>query len=275
MSTTRNRARKAAPKRAALTARSGATSQSKSQPSAEAPNGQHSQHGMQGQRTATMRKAPAPRQRYRTRRFRMSTGIKVAAAIGGALVVLAVIFVVSNENSASRGQANNYAFAVGQPGPHQMAPAIHLPSTAGGSFDLAAQHGKTVLLYFQEGITCEPCWTQIKDIQSHSSAFHALKIDEIVSITTDPLDVLKQKVADESITIPVLSDQTLSVSQTYTANQYGMMGASRDGHTFVVIGPDGRILWRADYGGSPNYTMYVPIDTLLAALRTGIAGGAP
>jgi len=30
-----------------------------------------------------------------------------------------------------------------------------------------------------------------------------------------------------------------------------------------------RIVWRADYGGAPKYTMYVPMDTLLADLRAG------
>jgi hypothetical protein len=48
-----------------------------------------------------------------------------------------------------------------------------------------------------------------------------------------------------------------------------MMGSSRDGHSFVLIGPDGRIRWRADYGGAPDYTMYVPVANLLADLRKG------
>ena len=93
-----------------------------------------------------------------------------------------------------------------------------------------------------------------------------------MSVTTDPLDALKQKVADEGLSIPVLSDTGLIVSQVYNANSYGMMGTSRDGHTFIVVGPDGRIRWRADYGGSPNYTMYVPVSNLLADIRTGLSG---
>jgi peroxiredoxin len=92
----------------------------------------------------------------------------------------------------------------------------------------------------------------------------------MVSITSDPLSALQQKVRDEGLTIPVLADPNLSVSQTYTANQYGMMGTSRDGHTFILVGPDGRIVWRADFGGAPTYTMYVPVEPLLADLRTGI-----
>jgi len=189
-----------------------------------------------------------------------------------------VIFFLNNPNtgnsSTSANQAGKYAFQVGVPGPGQQAPPITLPSTAGDTFDLASLHGKTVLLYFQEGLTCQPCWDQLKDIQSNSNQFHALGIDTFVSITTDPLDALQQKVANEGLSIPVLSDPGLVVSQAYTANSYGMMGASRDGHTFIVVGPDGRIKWRADYGGSPNYTMYVPVPNLIADIRAGLSGGS-
>jgi len=201
----------------------------------------------------------------------------VAIIVGVAVLALGVIFFLNNRGGSTAGgtgQAGQYAFQVGRPGPGEMALAIQLPSTAGGTFDLASQRGKTVLLYFQEGLTCQPCWDQLKDIQSHIGQFHALGIDTIVSITTDPLNALQQKVADERLTIPVLSDPQLVVSRAYTANGYGMMGTSRDGHTFVVVGPDGRIGFRADYGGSPNYTMYVPVSNLVADIRAGLKGGS-
>ncbi len=51
-------------------------------------------------------------------------------------------------------------------------------------------------------------------------------------------------------------------------NQFGMMGDSRDGHSLVLIGPDGEILWRADYGGAPNYTMFVPVPCLSGSRET-------
>jgi len=197
--------------------------------------------------------------------------------VGAAVLALGVIFYLNNaasgnNSAAGSNQAGKYAFQVGSPGPGQQAPALQLPSTAGGTFDLSAQHGKTVLLYFQEGLTCQPCWDQLKDIQTNISQFKALGIDQIVSITTDPLNSLQQKVSDEGITIPVLSDPQLAVSQAYTANGYGMMGNSRDGHTFIVVGSDGTIKWRADYGGAPNYTMYVPVSNLIADIRAGLKG---
>jgi peroxiredoxin Q/BCP len=191
--------------------------------------------------------------------------------IGMAIIALGVIFFLNNQGGSSTGQ---YVFQVGSPGPGATAPEINLPTTDGSTFDLAAMRGKTVLLYFQEGLTCQPCWDQLKDIQTNISQFKALGIDQIVSITTDPLNSLQQKVSDEGITIPVLSDTQLVASNAYTANGYAMMGMgnSRDGHTFIVVGPDGTIKWRADYGGAPNNTMYVPVSRLVADIRTGLNG---
>jgi len=50
------------------------------------------------------------------------------------------------------------------------------------------------------------------------------------------------------------------------------MGQSRDGHSFILVGPRRPDPLRADYGGAPNYTMYVPSPSLLADLRAGLAG---
>jgi peroxiredoxin len=193
---------------------------------------------------------------------------RVLVAVGGGIAVLAAIFLVSTGGGSSGG--GKFAFQVGSPGAGQPAPPIQLASTQGGQFDLAAQRGKNVLLYFQEGLTCQPCWDQLKDLARASAQLKALGISQLVSVTTDPLGDLKQKASDEGLTTPVLSDPNLTVSQTYSANQYGMMGSSRDGHSFVLVGPNGRIRWRADYGGSPNYTMYVPVAHLLADIRKGI-----
>lgn len=191
----------------------------------------------------------------------------------GLLVVVGILFAVFSSHNSGASRAGSYPYAIGSPGPGSPAPNIHLTSTAGGSFDLAAQQNKTVLVFFQEGIDCEPCWTQLRDIQGDMSAFQAAGINEVVSVTTDPLAALRQKATDEGLRIPILSDPTLAVSRAYHANSYGMMGTGTDGHTFIVVGPTGRIEWRADYGGAPNYTMDVPVGTLLTQMRAGMAKG--
>jgi peroxiredoxin Q/BCP len=54
---------------------------------------------------------------------------------------------------------------------------------------------------------------------------------------------------------------------------YGMMAGAKAGHTFLLIDENGVILWRADYGGPPRYTMFVPTEHLIAQMREGMAGG--
>jgi peroxiredoxin len=197
--------------------------------------------------------------------------------VGIAVLALGAIFYANSQNRSSSGapgsgdaKAGEYAYKVGSPGPGEKAPPIRLPSTKGGTFDLGSARGESVLLYFQEGLMCEPCWDQLKDIEARRGEFQDLGIDRVVSITTDPLGALEQKVESKGISTPVLSDPNLAVSKAYNTNKYGMMGKSRNGHSFIVVGPDGEIKWRADYGGAPGYTMYVPVENLLADMRKGL-----
>jgi hypothetical protein len=48
-----------------------------------------------------------------------------------------------------------------------------------------------------------------------------------------------------------------------------MMGMSADGHTFILVGPNGVIRWRADYGGVLKYRMFLPTTTMLANVKAG------
>lgn len=169
--------------------------------------------------------------------------------------------------------ASGYAHQIGQPAVGQPAPRIEAPATT-GEFDLAAMEGQRVLLYFQEGLMCQPCWDQLTEIESRWSDFEDLGIDAIASVTTDQLGPLGQKVALEGITSPVIADPDRAVSERYTTLDYGMMGGSHNGHTFIVVGPDGTIEWRADYGGAPDYTMYLPVDALLEDLERGLERSA-
>lgn len=173
--------------------------------------------------------------------------------------------------SATGGQTGRFPFKVAKPGPGDMAPPIRLTSTQGIPVDLEAMRGKTVMLYFQEGLMCEACWEQLKAIEANFSQFRAVGIDALVTVTTDPPDLLARKVRGERLFMPVLADPSVAVSQAYRANGDGMMGARYDAHTFVIVGRDGRIRWRADYGGSPTYNMYVPVPDLLADIKRGLA----
>jgi peroxiredoxin len=211
--------------------------------------------------------------RYQQAKARQRRRTMVFGVIGLAVGVLAMIFYLNNQGGAGEGKAGAYPYQVGTPGPGEQAPAIALPSTGGGTFSLEALKGQTVLLYFQEGVMCQPCWNQIKDIEAEWPRFQALGIDKLVSITVDPLDALRQKVRDEGLATPLLSDPDLRASKAYEANKYGMMGTSFDGHSFVLVDGQGVIRWRADYGGPPKHFMYIPVSNLLADM--GLAQKKP
>ena len=218
------------------------------------------------------RKASArPRSRGRGR---LGTGAKAILIALAGVAALGVIFFVSNggREGAGAALAGRYPFVVGDPGPGELAPPMSLPVAGGGTFDLEALRGETVLLYFQEGAMCQPCWDQLRDIERQWDRFEEMGIDRIVSISTDPLGVLERKGAIEDLSTPLLSDSDVRVSSAYTTNQYGMMGRGYNGHSFIVVGRDGVILWRADYGGPPQYTMYLPVPDLLSDMRRGLEG---
>lgn len=219
---------------------------------------------------------------------RLRVGGTAAAVVGVAVVALGVIFLLNNQSgsageqasgSSGGGQASGgasggeYPYQVGDPGPGEDAPPIELPSTDGGEFDLASTRGETTLLYFHGGVMCQPCYDQTTDMEAQWGKFEELGIDNFVNITHDPLDASRQASESMDLSTPVLYDENLEVSKTYDAHKYGMMDGNANGHTFIVVGPEGEIQWRADYGGAPEYTMYMPVKDLLADMRAGLEGG--
>lgn len=193
---------------------------------------------------------------------------QVAVIAAVAVLVMGGLY-LTFRGSTGGGASSSGAYQVGTPGVSATAPGFTLGSTTGGKVSLAALRGKTVLLYFHEGLGCQPCWDQIRDLDAATAALKAAGVDQLLTITSGPVDLIAQKMNDDKLTATALADTDLSVSRTYNANQFGMMGNDRDGHSFILIGPDGRIQWRADYGGAPKYTMFVPVDRLLADLKAG------
>ena len=227
---------------------------------------------MSGRRAKASRRAATTSKRNQQREHPLRRGVWPTLAIA-TVGVMALVYVTRGQDKP-KGRvvgSSDYPYQVGSPGTGAVAPPVNLPATSGVRFDLAASRGKEqVLLYFQEGLTCQPCWDQITAIQRDLPKLRALGIDRIASITTDPLKLIAQKARDDGLTLPVLADQGGRVSDSYDARSYGMMGHSRDGHTFVFVGMDGRIRWRADYGGPPKFTMFVPDEELLAQLRQAL-----
>ncbi len=154
----------------------------------------------------------------------------------------------------------------------QEAPQFELSSVVNGStFSLASFANKSdVLLFFNEGLSCSPCLQQMVDIDRNYSTFRQMGLT-VVSITTDSPSNLGTWAHNSGIShMMVLSDSSSKVD-----NEYGTTGANvgsmhpgmTPGHTFILVGKDGKILWRGDYGTS---TMYVPMDQLIAAVKSAV-----
>lgn len=217
---------------------------------------------------------PAPRRRILSRRL---GPLPVWAILASAVGVIAIVAIAAVNSLSGIRTGPGVRYDVGKPGVGQMAPEFELArATSGplaGPFKLSAQRGKSVLLYFHEGLMCAPCWQQIDEIQADLPKFKALGIDQVAAISIDPAAAQQQRAELHGISVSVLADVDLAVSAEYDALRYGMMGGDRPGHTFILVGPDGVIRWRADYGGPPDFTMHVPDATLLAELQK-VLGGA-
>lgn len=171
-----------------------------------------------------------------------------------------------------------------------LAADFTLPSTTGGTITLSDFRGKSkVLLYFMEGVGCDPCFQQSRDIQNEYDKFKAMDM-ELLTITVDPLDALRKIAGEFGITLPILADEDLKVSSIYDALKDSMHPGSRPGHTFVLVDKNGNIVWRKAYFmpsgstkmvmggkivdmdmemGKPGSVMHVPVKKLMADLKKG------
>lgn len=212
----------------------------------------------------------------RVARQRSRVGLAASAAAVTALASVAVIVLVGSGDSregTGSGGSGVYRYAVRPPGPGEPAPPLDLPAT-GGRYDLAGFSGKEpVLLFFQAGPTCEPCWAQLRAMARHAG-FGALPLGSVASIATAPLKLLEEKVSAERISYPVLADSRRAFSRAYNTLGPRARRGGRDGQTFILVGRDGRILWRADYGPAASTGTVVPVAVLVRELRKALEGGS-
>ena len=88
----------------------------------------------------------------------------------------------------------------------------------------------------------------------------------VLSVTTNAVPQLAQAAADWKIQSPLLSDQGAKVSQAYAVMQWAV--ANLPGHTFVLVGKDGKVKWIRDYG-APEHggLMNVPVAQLYPEVK--------
>lgn len=165
--------------------------------------------------------------------------VQTAAIAAGVVAVAAVIILAFR---AAGGRDNN-------PSPENLisrqAPDFTLSTLDGREVTLSDFRGKkNVLLFFNEGYGCAPCWQQAAALQEDLDAFTALDT-EVFAIMVDPPDLLAAEAMRWDVTLPILVDQDRGAAQAYDA--LGGMHADKPNHTFVLVDKDGVVRWSEDY----------------------------
>ncbi len=139
-----------------------------------------------------------------------------------------------------------------------VAPDFSLNSTTGKTISLSDYRGKNVMLFFNEGVMCAPCWQEISRLERFKNDFAQLNT-VIIPISVDDQKTWNPIIQEERITTPILIDSDRKVSEAYKVLKTpSSMHDDRPGHTYIHIDPSGKIHSAADF---PN--MNVPTNVLL------------
>src|SRR6266571_6643237 len=111
---------------------------------------------------------------------------------------------------------------------------------------------------------------QVVDLQK-STEFQALGV-EVLSISPDTVQTWVKENSSMGIHMPTLSDAGNRVASAYGVMRWAMP-SGEPGHTFVLVGVDGRVSWIRDYG-APEHggVMYVLPKDLITQLATRLQG---
>lgn len=160
----------------------------------------------------------------------------VRAGAGVGAVALVAIAVVLSAGGASRAKDTG-------PRLGGIAPGFQLTDVVSGrEVSLGSLRGRKTLLFFSEGVMCQACMQQIVDLE-RSGALRKAGI-ALVSVTTDTPSELKAGAQQYAIATPLLADPSRQMSQAYgMIGHGGMEMANMDGHAFMLLGSDGKVLW--------------------------------
>ena len=111
---------------------------------------------------------------------------------------------------------------------------------------------------------------QVVDLQNDPT-FRSLGV-QLLSISPDPVSAWKTEGGKLGITTPMLSDAGNGVWLRYGTPAW-MMPTNEPGHTFILIGRDGRVAWIRDYGASEHGgVMYVAPKDLIPQISSHLGG---
>jgi len=174
----------------------------------------------------------------RNRTFKRIAIVAVVIAVVGFVGWLSVISVGKNSMQTSAVAGANVG---------KFAPDFSLPSTAGEKITLSDFKGKkNVLLYFHEGLSCDPCIEQMPELERSLGEFEKMNV-VLLSVAFDPVDKLKEAAERYQMKTPILSYNNANTEVDYDLTRFSMGMGRRAGHTFILVDKDGKIIWRKDY----------------------------
>jgi peroxiredoxin len=189
-----------------------------------------------------------------TRFWSSPKGFAVGAAVAA---VIAASFVVPRLTRGETGSVSHAGMSTTGDGPAiGSAPRFRERDVLSGT-TISSQtlRGQRTLLYFSEGVMCQSCLQQIRDIDEVAAAMAQRHI-KLVSITPDTSGELRQAIGQYGIASAMISDNDRNMSEAFNMLGKGMH-ADTPGHAFVLIDGRGKVLWQRDYYQPPYRTMYV------------------
>jgi len=201
------------------------------------------------------RRAAAVRERERRHFRRRVWGVARRVGMVFAVAALAALLVYAYRASSAKPGASPDMLS-------KPAPDFTLSTSDGREVKLADFQGKkNVLLFFNEGVGCDPCWQQTAALQQDLDTFAAMDT-EVYAVMVDAPGLIKQEAPRWRLkSLPILVDESRRVSRSYDA--LGGMHPDKPDHKFVLIGKNGLILWAADYP-----SMWVDEEVVVRQVRS-------
>jgi peroxiredoxin Q/BCP len=218
----------------------------------------HRTNSKRAARAERLRREQEARRTQPRQKLMRWSGIGAVGLIAVALVTVAIAG--TGSRAGSGGVADNMSGSTTSgPAPGSIAPDFSLTNVVTGKpVTRASLAGQKTLLFFSEGVNCQPCVIQTADLQK-SRAFARTGI-RLVSVTTDPPNALAQAASQYGIHTPMLADPTTSMSAAYgMLGHGGMQHPTQDGHAFMLLDANGRVLWHQAYS-----EMYVDPNQLVS-----------
>lgn len=183
--------------------------------------------------------------------------VSIIAVVAVALIVILAVFAKKSPPKPTETTEN---LKIGD-----QAPAFELPSVNAGKISLAKYDGSPVILYFNEGVGCQPCWQQITDWEKDQK-FTDLNIP-MVAIAPNKASDWEPVTDSYPMKTPILTDTSNDVSRAYgmLTMKSSMHKGVNPGHTFLVLDKDHKLVWIGDY---PRMNMTV--DEIVSVIKEKI-----